>query len=122
MTDLLHDSNEDMLAFENAWIALRQKLKAQFGKAPDLNAILMLIGMRELGQIKEKFSKEEKQDLMHIATCRLLSVHGYYKLDGLDNEGWPHWQLVKKLPHMDLKQQEDLIRECVIEYFSEIGY
>ena len=122
MTEVFNEANEELFELEKNWLVLRQKLKAQFGKAPDLNAVLMLIGIRELGSVKDKFSKEEKQDLMHIATCKLLSVHGYYKLKGLDQEGWLHWQLVKKLPQMNLKQQEDLLRECALIYFHEIGY
>lgn len=118
----LHDSEEELLAFEKEWLELRQKLKEQFGKAPDLNAILMLIGIRELGSTKQKFSKEEKQDLMHIATCRLLSSSGYYKLKGLDAEGWPHWELVQKLPVMNIEQQEFFLKEHIIEYFNEMEY
>ncbi len=47
--------------------------KKQFGKKPDMNGILFLIGMRELGQLRE-FAKDEKMDLMHIATCKLLAT------------------------------------------------
>ena len=45
----------------------------RFGKKPDLEAILFLIGMQEYGQLKDKFTKEQKQDLMHVAVCLLLS-------------------------------------------------
>ena len=65
-----------------------------------------------------KYSKDEKQDLMHIAVCRLMSQFGYYELEGLDQDGWPHWKLVKKLPPLTLKEQDLLLKQAVIEYLK----
>jgi hypothetical protein len=113
---------EAILEREKKWLELRRRLKDQFGKAPDLNAVLFLIGIRELGHIKRKFTKEEKQDLMHIATCSILSRSGYYELKGLDQDGWPHWSAKKKLPVMSLLEQEDFLKDHVIRYFEEMGY
>ena len=112
----------DILERESKWLDLRRKLKDQFGKPPDLNAILFLIGIRELGQANKKFTKEEKQDLMHIATCSILSRSGYYELEGLDREGWPHWVARKKLPVMNLAEQEDFLKEHILQYFEEMEY
>ncbi len=114
--------NEEFLNREKKWLELRRKLKMQFGKAPDMNAILMLIGVRELGKIKKKFTKEEKQDLMHIATCSILSRSGYYDITGTDQDGWPHWIGRKKLPVMNLQEQEDFIKDHVLLYFEEMEY
>lgn len=116
------NEREALLAREKNWLDLRRKLKAQFGKAPDLNALLFLIGMRELGQYKKKFTKEEKQDLMHIATCSVLSRSGFYALQGLDQDGWPHWIAVKKLPVMTLAEQEDFLKDHILQYFHEMDY
>jgi hypothetical protein len=96
------------------------RIYRQFKKNPDLDALLFLIGMRELGTVKEKFSKEEKQDLMHIANCRLLSYEGYFELDGLDKDGWPHWVAVKPVPEMTLDEQEYLLKRLIIRYFAEL--
>lgn len=116
------NERELILEREQKWLDLRRKLKDQFGKAPDLNAILFLIGIRELGQYKKKFTKEEKQDLMHIATCSVLSRSGYYELQGLDQDGWPHWIAKKKLPVMDLMVQEDFLKDHILRYFHEMEY
>ncbi len=103
------------------WEALLFKLGQMLGKKPaDLNSVLFLIGVQELGQGVREFSKEQKQDLMHIAICKLLSSLGIYKLEGLDEQGWPHYKLVEKLPHFDLLEQEKLLKSLVIEYFDEI--
>jgi hypothetical protein len=104
------------------WTKVLDNFEHIFGKRPaDLNAILYIIGVQELGKGPRLFTKEEKQDLMHIAICKLLSFEGYYELEGHDNEGWPHWKLVKKLPPFDLFEQEKLLKIQVIEYCKAEG-
>lgn len=108
------------LDLERNWQALRLKLKTMLGKKPrDLNGVLFLIGVQELGKGPQDFTKEEKQDLMHIAICKVLSLSGFYSLEGLDENGWPHWKLEKKLPSFDLMEQEKLLKIHVIEYFEK---
>ncbi len=108
------------LELERKWQALRLQLKDALGKKPkDMNAVLFLIGVQELGKGPNTFSKEEKQDLMHIAICKVLSLSGFYELEGVDEAGWPHWKSVKPLPHFDLLEQEKLLKMHVIEYFEE---
>lgn len=108
------------LDLERNWNALLLELEGVIGKKPkDLNGVLFLIGVQELGRGTKIFSKEEKQDLMHIGICKVLSLSGYYELEGLDEEGWPHWRLIKKLPHFDLLEQEKLLKMHVVEYFEK---
>jgi hypothetical protein len=108
------------LELDKTWAALLRDLEGMIGRKPkDLNGVLFLIGVQELGMGKKVFSKEEKQDLMHIGICKVLSLSGYYELEGLDKEGWPHWRVVKKLPHFDLLEQEKLLKMHVIEYFEQ---
>jgi hypothetical protein len=108
------------LDLERKWHGLLQEIEKLLEKKPkDLNAVLFIIGMQELGKGPRLFSKEEKQDLMHIAICKVLSLAGYYELEGQDAEGWPHWKLVKKLPHFDLLEQEKLLKMHVLEYFEK---
>ena len=102
------------------WNNLMNQLSEVFGKRPtDLNAVLFLIGVQELGKGHQFFSKEQKQDLMHIAICKVLSFSGFYELEGLDSEGWPHWKLIKKPPHFDLLSQEKFLKVHVLEYFNK---
>ena len=103
------------------WRQLNAQLKQKFGKAMTMESLLFLIGVRELGSSPKEFTKEEKLDLMHIALCRLLSSSGYYELTGRDQEGWPHWEAKKPLPHTDMFSQEHLLREHILAYFDEEG-
>lgn len=104
---------------EKRWGKLLTGLYDLIGKKPaDLNGVLFLIGVQELGQGLKPFTKEQKQDLIHIAICKVLSLAGFYELDFIDQEGWPHWNLVKELPHFDMLEQEKLLKIHVIEYFE----
>lgn len=104
---------------DRKWGRLINELERMVGKRPkDMNGVLFLIGVQELGRGKLNFTKEEKQDLMHIAICKVMSYTGYYELEGVDSEGWPHWKLKKKLPHFDLPEQEKLLKIQVLEYFQ----
>src|SRR5579862_8512088 len=49
---------------QSRWWKLEEKFMNKFGKKPDVEAILFLIGIQEIGKFKKKFSKEQKQDLM----------------------------------------------------------
>ena len=100
------------------WWKLEEKLMEKFGKKPDMEAILFLIGIQEFGNIKSKFSKEQKQDLMHVAVCSLLSQSGYYKLEGYDDEGWPHFLQLKELPVYNMIEQESFLKDHMLLYFE----
>jgi len=78
------------------WLVLQKKLSDQFadGDLLDIDAVIYLIGVQELGQPHKKFKKDHKIDLMHIAICRLLEPYGYYQFDFVDDEGWPHYKIL----------------------------
>lgn len=107
--------------FDARWKSVEAMLQERFEKLPDMEGILFLIGINELGKNPErkKWSKEQKQDLMHIAVCRLLSQKGYYVFEGNDADGWPHYTEVKPVAATGLESQERLLKECVIEYFEK---
>jgi len=105
---------------EEEWEILCSKLAQQFDRKPDLNGVLFLIGVQELGKGFRHFEKEEKQDLMHIAVCKVLSLSGYYRLKGLDEDGWPHWVSEKPVPTLPLNEQETFLKMHILDYFSDI--
>ena len=103
---------------QSRWWKLEEKLIERFGKKPDLESILFLIGIQEFGQIRDKFTKEQKQDLMHVAICSLLSQSGYYEIDGYDDDGWPHFKQLKSLPIMNMIEQENFLKDHTLLYFE----
>ncbi len=101
------------------WLKLRIKLKEQYGIKPDMNGVLFLIGVQELGTGKQVYTKEQKQDLMHIAICTVLAPSGYYALAGYDEEGWPHFNQLKALPGFEVYEQENFLKDHVLLYFDQ---
>jgi len=96
-------------------------LLERFGKKPDMEAVLFLIGMQETGFVKSKITKEQKQDLMHVAICTLLSQSGFYLLEGKDDEGWPHFKQLKEMPALNVIEQENFLKDHVLLYFEKQG-
>lgn len=106
---------------KSRWAELQKKIAADFDTdIPDIKVMLFLIGVQELGKGPKKFSKRQKEELMHIANCRLFSRLGYYELEGQDQDGWPHWKLVQPLPAYNLMEQEMLLKSLIIDYFEEM--
>jgi len=103
---------------QSRWWALEEKLMIRFGKKPDMEAILFLIGIQEVGDFRTKFTKEQKQDLMHVAVCSLLSPSGYYELEMVDEEGWPHYRQLKTLPVFNFIEQENFMKDHILLYFE----
>ncbi|UKJ07986.1 hypothetical protein [Solitalea lacus] len=103
------------------WPKLQTRIAEDFDSdTPDLKVMLFLIGVQELGKGPKKFSKRQKEELMHIATCRLFSDMGFYELKGLDQDGWPHWELVKKIPNYTMLEQEMLMKSLIVHYFEQL--
>lgn len=103
------------------WVELQERIARDFdSELPDMKVMLFLIGVQELGKGPMKFSKRQKEELMHIANCRLFSELGFYELEGVDQDGWPHWKLVKKIPAYTLLEQEMILKSLIITYFENL--
>ncbi len=101
------------------WGKIQSFVEDFSGKRPEsVDVILFLIGVQELGQGVKNFSKEQKQDLMHIAVCKIFSLGGFYELTHTDEEGWPHYKSIEKVPHRKMLLQEGLIKEYIVKYFE----
>jgi len=107
---------------QQRWWNLEAKLAERFGKKPDLEAILFLIGIQETEFLQKKITKEQKQDLMHVAICTLLGQSGYYALDSHDEDGWPHFKQLKDIPVKDLAEQENFLKDHILLYFEQKGF
>ena len=103
------------------WEAVVELLSRRFadGEPLDLDAVIYLVGLQELGQVHRKFKKDEKINLMHIAICRLLEPFGYYEFDFYDDDGWPHYKVLEQLPPLKAGEQSVLMKEAIVQYFLE---
>ena len=89
------------------------------GEVLDLDAIIYIIGLQEKGSVTAKYEKDDKINLMHIAICRLLEPFGYYEFDYFDEDGWPHYKVLEKLPPLKAGEQSVLMKEAIVQYFIE---
>ena len=106
------------------WNNLKTKLSVDFSENEiiNLDSIIFLIGLQELGQFQKRFNKQKKLEVIHIAVCKLLSDYGYYEFDYIDNDGWPHYKLIKKLPNLKAGEQTILMKKAIINYFMKSNY
>jgi len=109
------------IQLKERWENLVSLLSNQFsqGEDLDLDAIIYLIGVQELGKIHQTYKKDEKLNLMHIAICRLLEPYGYYEFDYVDTDGWPHYTVKEELPPLKAGEQSVLMKEAIVNYFLE---
>jgi len=104
---------------KNKWNKVEEMVQQRFGEKLDEQTILFIIGLQELGKSNTNLSKEEKLDVIHIGVCTVLSSYGYYKFIGKDDDGWPHFKNIKKLPNeIQGESQELLLKEAIIKYFK----
>jgi len=118
---LEHNKRVDL---KEKWVELVDNLSQTFSDGAPLNldGIIYLIGVQELGQGKRNFKKDEKINLMHIAICKLLEPYGYYEFEYFDEDGWPHYKIISPLPTLKPGEQTVLMKEAVINYFEGIDF
>ncbi len=104
------------------WLHVQHRVQESMHREtlPDLNTVLFLIGIQELGRWKKGFSKEEKQDLMHVAVCCLLSYDGFFEFVGRDEDGWPHYRQMLEMPRQSTAEQERMLKVNAVRYFKEM--
>lgn len=101
------------------WETLLVLLSERFsdGEALDLEGVLYLVGLQELGQVHRKMKKDDNVNLIHVGICSVLEPYGYYRFDFFDDEGWPHFELLEELPPLKPGEQSILMKEALVEYF-----
>ncbi|MEN8787458.1 MAG: hypothetical protein ABF264_07045 [Flavobacteriales bacterium] len=105
--------------FEKKWRDLLQDVSKNMDEPLDMQSLIFMIGVQELNQGFVKLSKDQKLDVMHIAICTLMEPYGFYEYTGHDDDGWPHFKLVKELPVLKPDEQETFMKKAIIEYFQE---
>jgi len=105
------------------WQLVKTEISDKFGEGEELevDAIIYLIGVQELGKGYQKFKKDDKINLMHIAICRLLEPYGYYEFDFFDEQGWPHYKVKEEIPFLKDGEQSVLMKEAIVGYFEKQG-
>ena len=105
------------------WVEIVEMVSKKFGGGEklDVDSITYLIGIQELGKGFQKYKKEDKINIMHIAICTLLEPFGFYAFDYFDEDGWPHYKILDELPFLKPGEQSILIKEAIVMYFEKKG-
>jgi hypothetical protein len=87
-------------SLQEDWKKVEAMVLDRFGEKLDEQTILFIIGLQELGKNNSNYKKEEKLFL------------------GLDDDGWPHFKNIKKLPNNPGEPQQNLLKQAIITYFN----
>ena len=105
--------------WENLVVFLSDKFSDR--ETLDVEGVLYLVGLQELGQVHRKMRKDDNVNLIHIGICSVLEPYGYYRFDYYDDAGWPHFELIEALPHLKPGEQNLLIKGAIVDYFVKQG-
>ena len=113
--------NLDELSETELWAKVEHFFEENFQteKNVPIETILFLIGVQELGSGKQKYSKDDKVNIIHIAVCRLLQPFGYYEFSHYDDDGYPHFKEKEQLPELKPNEQQLLMKKAIIQYFMD---
>lgn len=103
---------------ELQWGKTLKYIEKTFGHVEEVNDVIFLIGVQELGKGYQTFTKDQKVDIMHIGLCAVLESFGFYEFEGLDSDGWPHWKNTEALPSLSTADQTVFIKKAIIDYFN----
>ena len=103
------------------WETLVHFLTDKFSETEsiDIEGILYLIGLQEVGKIHQRFKKDDNVNIIHVGICTVLEPFGYYSFDYYDEKGWPHFKLEEELPVLKPGEQSLLMKEAIVDYFLE---
>lgn len=116
---MLVDITEEEL--NDKWKKIKKFFSDKFadGEKLSIESILYLIGVQELGNGQLEFEKDEKIELMHMATCKLLEPFGYFEFTVKDHDGWDHYIQVKEMADLGKNEQFELLKKACVFYFEE---
>jgi hypothetical protein len=116
----MHQGTRDEV-LKNRWNTLISILTNQFSETEtiEIEGILYLIGIQELGKLHQRFKKDDNVNIIHVGICTVLEPFGYYRFDFYDEEGWPHFELIEELPPLKAGEQSILLKTAIVDYFLE---
>lgn len=110
--------DDDVLA--GKWTALVKRMQTRFGRAPDIDGLLFLIGVQSVGRGYEPdLPKERKQSLIMEGSYLAFETLGVYSRAGMERNGFLIWEKSQELPQLSVEQQEKLLQIGILNYFEE---
>lgn len=104
---------------DSGWEELLLKVSKKFNVLADFDFLLFLIGIQERGTGYMKYSKEEKMDLINLARCILFEQKGFYTCNGVDDAGWPTFDVVHEINDIPPSERESILKEAMMNYLND---
>lgn len=104
---------------EQRWQSLLHTLQAKQSITPDIDSVLLLIGIRESGLPPKAFTSYEKTTLVQMAVCTVLVPGRYYELFWVEDGGWPHYKQLTREPEMTPQQREAFLKPYILQYVEK---
>ncbi len=101
---------------QKRWQNFESKLAERLGKQPDMEEVLLFIGIRESGLPPKAFSEKEIMELKQMAVCTLLAPARYFELMWVDDTGWPHFRNLEPVPKMSDAEWNVFLKPLVLKY------
>jgi hypothetical protein len=98
------------------WLTFETAMAHRLGKTPDLDDVLILVGIKEAGLPPKQFTEAEKINLIQMAICTILVPADYYELFWVEDSGWPHYKQLERVPEMAIPERDNFLKPFVLLY------
>ncbi len=111
---------EDEPDLQERWSRLQRWTLRRFGKKADVEGLLFLIGIQELGQgVLPDLGKTRKEQIVREGAYCVLETLGYYERVGMEKSGHWIWQQAHPMPaELSKEAEEVMLRRAVLRYFD----
>jgi len=115
------DLTRDDLALQKRWAKLQRWVEHRFGKKADMEGILFLVGIQELGHgFLPDLDKDRKEQIVVEGAYCVLETLGYYERVGMERTGHWIWEQRHELPaDLSKEAEEHMLRRAVLRYFDK---
>jgi hypothetical protein len=111
----------DDLVLKDRWDSLVSEISTRFGRKPDIDSLLFLIGVQSVGRGYEPdIPKERKQSLIMEGSYLAFETIGVYQRVGMERNGFWIWQKNFDLPELTVDEQEKLLQVGILNYFEQV--
>ena len=115
---LITDSGSE---HERRWQSLLSDVESKFGRKPDVDALLFLMGIQSVGRgFEPDLPKERKQSLIMEGSYLAFETLGLYQRMGLERNGFWIWEKTGDIPKLDVDDQEKLLQIGILNYFEDL--
>jgi len=122
LTSIEEQLNVDADLLERRWDNLIDDMESRFGRKPDIEALLFLIGVQSVGRGYEPdLPKERKQSLIMEGSYLAFETLDVYARVGMERNGFFIWEKIVDLPKLSVDDQEKLLRIGILNYFDRVS-